>query len=75
MLEINEYGNVIKQSEQKVIFTGRTINSISVIENIGVDIAYTDISEQGNRDNHVRISFDDYRDKLEPVINDLICRQ
>lgn len=72
MLEINQEGTLIHQISQNAIFKKRQIISVSVIENESVEIDYIDTSDDGEKYQVAKASFNDYQEKLEHCISDLI---
>ena len=63
---------MIRQIPQNTIFKKRQIISISVMENNYVEIDYIDKSNDGEKYQVVKVPFENYQEKLEHYICDLI---
>ncbi|MBX8978113.1 hypothetical protein [Enterococcus gallinarum] len=69
--KINKAGEIIKQIEMATVFDSREINAIYV-NNVGVQIEYTDFSKDGSQRKVTEISYEDFCAKIEKHICDLI---
>lgn len=68
---INKVGQIIKQIETATVFDSREINALYV-NNVGVQIEYTDFSKDGSERKVTEISYEDFCEKIEKHICDLI---
>ncbi|GAA2897094.1 hypothetical protein [Enterococcus casseliflavus] len=70
--DINQAGEISTQVKKSVIFNRRELRDIVITENDNVTIRYINISSEGEKQEMLVIPFEDYFDKIEKSIWDLI---
>ncbi|MGX7163396.1 hypothetical protein [Enterococcus massiliensis] len=70
--DINQAGEISTQVKKSVIFNRRELRDIVITENDNVTIRYINISSEGEKQEMLVIPFEDYFNKIEKSIWDLI---